>query len=188
MPSTEQLNAWVQAVGACGDRQAFAALFRHFAPRLKGFLLRTGAPDDLAEELAQEAMATLWRRAAAFDPARAQLATWLYTIARNLRVDHHRVRAGGAASELDDAALDELVDEAAPRPEERLAAAQRRHRLREAMSELPPEQAQVLQLSFFHEETHECIARRLGIPLGTVKSRIRLAVGQLRRRLEGLAP
>lgn len=184
MPTDEEINAWMHAVAGAGDRPAFAALFRHFAPRIKGFLLRGGADEALAEELAQETMVVLWRRAASFDPARAQVSTWLYTIARNLRIDHHRRGAGGAVAAPDDWDPEQQPADAHLRPDELLLAAQRERGVQQALAELPPEQAQVLRLSFFDEHPHSRIAQDLGIPLGTVKSRIRLAVTQLRRILE----
>jgi RNA polymerase sigma factor (sigma-70 family) len=184
MPTNEELNEWMRAVAASADRPAFAALFRHFAPRLKGFLLRAGVDEALAEEMAQEAMVVLWRRAASFDPQRAQLSTWLFTIARNLRIDHLRRRAGAGEAPAEDWDAEQQPVDAHLAPDELLLAAQRESGLRQALAELPPEQAQVLRMSFFDEHPHSRIAQDLGIPLGTVKSRIRLAVAQLRRLLE----
>ncbi len=184
MPTDEQINAWMRAVAEAGDRPAFAALFRHFAPRIKGFLVRGGTDEALAEELAQETMVTMWRRASTFDPTRAQVSTWLYTIARNLRIDHHRRRAAGVAEPPDDWDPEQQPADAHLAPDELLLAAQRERGVRQAIAGLPPEQAQVLRLSFFDEHPHARIAQDLGIPLGTVKSRIRLAVTQLRRILE----
>ncbi len=186
MPEQDELNEWMQAVAQAADRPAFAALFRHFAPRIKGYLMRSGCAESLAEELTQETMVALWRRAASFDPSRARLSTWIFTIARNLRIDHYR--RGGGQLAVDEGCWDadqQPVDlELAP--EEQALAAQREHSVRTALKDLPEEQVQVLVLSYFEEEPHARIAERLGIPLGTVKSRIRLAVAQLRRRLEGL--
>ena len=184
MPTDDEINTWMRAVAETADRPAFAALFRHFAPRIKGFLMRAGADDALAEDLAQEAMAALWRRAASFDPARAQVSTWVYTIARNLRIDHHRRTAGGSVEAPDDWDPEQQPADAHLTPDELLHAAQRSRGVLHALAELPPEQSQVLRLSFFDEHPHGRIAQDLGIPLGTVKSRIRLAVTQLRRILE----
>jgi RNA polymerase sigma-70 factor (ECF subfamily) len=184
MPTDEQINAWMHAVAQAGDRPAFAALFRHFAPRIKGFLVRGGADEALAEELTQETMVALWRRAASFDPARAQVSTWLYTIARNLRIDHHRRNVGGPVEAPDDWDPEQQPADAHLTPDELLLANQRERGVQQALAELPAEQAQVLRLSFFDEHPHSRIAQDLGIPLGTVKSRIRLAVTQLRRILE----
>ena len=188
MPTDDEINAWMRAVAETSDRRAFAALFRHFAPRIKGFLARGGTDDALAEEIAQETLVTLWRRASSFDPARAQVSTWLFTIARNLRIDHHRRLAGGAADAPEDWSAEQQPADAHLSPDALLHAAQRERRVRRALAALPPEQAQVLRLSFFDERPHGRIARDLGIPLGTVKSRIRLAVTQLRRILERYEP
>lgn len=184
MPDNDQINAWMRAVAEAADRPAFAALFRHFAPRVKGFLMRSGTEEVLAEEIAQETMVVVWRRAPTFDPTRAQLSTWLYTIARNLRIDHHRRRAGVCTPAPDDWDPEQQPTDAHLAPEELLQAAQRERRLQRALRELSPEQAHVLRLSFFDDQSHGRIAQDLGLPLGTVKSRIRRAVMQLRRILE----
>jgi RNA polymerase sigma-70 factor (ECF subfamily) len=185
MPNPEELNAWMRAVAQSADRPAFAALFRHFAPRIKGYLVRSGCSEPLADELTQETMVALWRRAASFDPARARLSTWIFTIARNLRIDQHR-RGGVPAP--DDATwdADQLPADLDLAPDQQALAAQRERNVHAALAGLPPDQVQVLVLSYFEDQPHARIAEELGIPLGTVKSRIRLAVAQLRRRLEGL--
>jgi RNA polymerase sigma-70 factor (ECF subfamily) len=188
MPTTDEFNAWVRAVAESADRTAFAALFRHFAPRLKSFLVRSGSSEAVAEELAQEAMVQLWRRASSFDPARAQVSTWLYTIVRNLRIDHQRRQFGRAEVDAELSDDEALGADAGMEPEVQMLAAQRERGVRRALEALPPEQAQVLRLSFYEEHAHPAIAKALGIPLGTVKSRIRLAVTQLRRLLDGLEP
>lgn len=187
-PTAEELSEWMRALATSAARPAFAALFRHFAPRIKGYLVRSGSDEALAEEIAQEAMAALWRSAASFDPSRAQLSTWLFTIARNLRIDHHRRRAASGDASDAEWDADQQPADAGLAPDELAAAAQRSYGVRLALSELPPEQALVLRLSFFDEQPHSRIARELGIPLGTVKSRIRLALGQLRQVLERYKP
>lgn len=184
MPEQDELNEWMQAVAQAADRPAFAALFRHFAPRIKGFLVRSGSDEALAEELAQETLVVLWRRAASFDPSRAQLSTWLFTIARNLRIDHHR-RKVSSGQELDDLwDADQQPASANLAPDELALAAQRERGVQQALAELPAQQALLVRLSFFEEHPHSRIAQELGVPLGTVKSRIRLALAQLRRILE----
>lgn len=192
MPTNEELNGWMEAVAAHADRQAFAALFKHFAPRVKGYLVRSGCTPELSEELTQESMVLVWRRAATFDASRGALSTWLYTIARNVRVDHHRRRAqaadgrNGVEADPWDADIHQADD--ALLPEDLLVAAQRERCVHRALAGLPQEHALLLRLSFFEEQPHSRIAEELGIPLGTVKSRIRRAVAQLRRLLEGNAP
>ncbi|HTY69075.1 MAG TPA: sigma-70 family RNA polymerase sigma factor [Alphaproteobacteria bacterium] len=172
--------ALIRAIAERRDRAAFAALFVQYAPRLKAYMRRLGAADDAAEEIVQETMLMVWRKAALFDPARAAASTWIFTILRNLRIDMLRrsrplppeLAAAGEAAEAADA--DDLID-----------AAQRTARLRAALASLPAEQAEVVRLSFFDERPHAEIERALGIPLGTVKSRLRLAMARLRRVLEG---
>lgn len=189
MPTTDELNQWMRAVATSSDRLAFAALFRHFAPRLASYLRRSGSPDAQAEELVQETMVILWRRAVTFDPAKAQLSTWLFTIARNVRVSHLRRLATGNEPVAGDPAHEWDADlqtaDQSLGPDDQLLAAQRERGVRRALSELPAEQVQVLRLSYFEEQPHAKIAEELGIPLGTVKSRIRLAVAHLRRLLDG---
>jgi RNA polymerase sigma-70 factor (ECF subfamily) len=164
------------------DRAAFGRLFQHFAPRLKSWLMRTGSSDEQAEELAQEAMVSVWRKAALFNPGQAAVSTWIFTIARNLRVDAARRRQldgpGEESFEFD------LLAAEQPGSGELLDAARLARRVRDALQQLPPEQAQVLRLSFYDDEPHARIAAGLGIPLGTVKSRMRLAVQHLRRLLD----
>jgi len=183
MATTEELNSWARAVALNGDRQAFAALFKHFAPRVKAYLMRSGTPEGLAEELAQEAMVTVWRKASMFDPERASASTWIFTIARNLRVDQFR-RHDSHMADGQDPEGNEAPDPQ-PLPDEQLLAKQRELGMRKALSQLSAEQAQVLRLSFYEEQPHARIASELGIPLGTVKSRVRLAVQHLRRLLDG---
>lgn len=177
MPQAQELNALLGRVAATRDRAAFAALFAHFAPRVKAYLLRLGAPPALAEDLAQEALLSLWRKAHLFDPAKASAATWLFTIARNLRIDAIRRER---RPELDP---DDFAPEAELPADDGLALADDEARLRAALKGLPPDQIQVIELSFFADKPHSEIAVQLDIPLGTVKSRLRLAMARLKRAL-----
>lgn len=175
-PDRAGLARAIEAIAQSGDRQAFAQLFAHFAPRVKSYLLRLGAPAPLAEDLAQETMLTVWRKAAYFDGSRAEAATWIFTIARNLRIDALR-RDRHPEPRPEDILL--LAD--APTPaDDQIAAARREDRLREALKTLPEEQALIVRLSYFQDKPHREIERDLGIPLGTVKSRLRLAMTRLR--------
>ena len=160
-------------VAAAQDRQAFALLFKHFAPRLKAFHLRAGLPDAAAEELAQETMLLLWRKAAGFDPARAGAATWVFTITRNLRIDLARRQRGLVPGPWPEA-------DALPSAETLILEGERGTRMRGALAALPAEQRRVIELSFFADAPHASIAAALQLPLGTVKSRIRLALARLR--------
>jgi RNA polymerase sigma factor (sigma-70 family) len=167
------------AVAQAGDRQAFAVLFQHYAPRLKTYMRKLGTDDAVAEELAQEAMLTVWRKAASFDPGRANVGTWIFTIARNLRIDTLR-KERRPEIDADDP---ELVPDPTPRADEVMVTEQSERRVRAAMAALPPEQTEVVTLSFYEDTPHAEIAARLKIPLGTVKSRLRLAMKRIRSEL-----
>jgi RNA polymerase sigma-70 factor (ECF subfamily) len=170
----------VARVAAERDREAFAVLFDHYAPRLSTYLQRLGADPAAAEEIAQDSMIALWRKAELFDPAKSSVGTWLYRIARNRRIDLLR-RSRGVTIDIDDAVPP--VDET-PAPDEQLGARQRETLVRHAMTGLPPEQLKLVRLAFFEGRSHSEIAESTGLPLGTVKSRIRLAFTRLRRSLE----
>ncbi|AWK89960.1 sigma-70 family RNA polymerase sigma factor [Azospirillum thermophilum] len=177
--AVEPLAAALRAVAERHDRQAFALLFGHFAPRVKAYMLKLGMPQARAEDLAQETMLTVWRKAGLYDPARAEPATWVFTIARNLRIDALRRERH---PEVSDELLEQQEDDRPP-ADALLAAGQRARRLRAALAGLSPEQAEVVRLSFFADLAHPAIAERLNLPLGTVKSRLRLALGKIRKAL-----
>lgn len=168
----------IVAVAQSRDREAFARLFEHFAPRLKSWLIRGGAADGAAEEFAQEAMLIVWRKADLFDPRLARASTWIFTIARNRRLDALRRDARAPLLDLAPPPVDP------DRPDDLLEERQDAVRIRQALAVLTPEQAQVVHLSFFLDQPHSAIADRLSLPLGTVKSRIRKAMLKLRLTLE----
>jgi RNA polymerase sigma-70 factor (ECF subfamily) len=185
--STPPWDELIAAIAARRDRAAFAALFDYFAPRIKSFMQRAGASEARAEELAQEAMLAVWRKAHLFDAARADAAAWIFTIARNLRIDaYRRDQRGSTAAEAPEAGLEFEID-ATPQPDSLVAAVQSAARVRAALAQLSAEQIRVVELSFFEEKAHPEIAQQLGIPLGTVKSRLRLAMGRLRGLLDDLS-
>jgi RNA polymerase sigma-70 factor (ECF subfamily) len=171
------LSALIVAIAERGDRDAFAHLFSHFAPRVKGYLVRLGTTPEAAEELAQETLLTVWRRAAGFDPAKAAASTWVFAIARNLRIDLARRERRPLPGE-------QPPPEEPPRPDADLEAAQDERRVAIALAALPAEQAEAVRQAFFSDKPHAQIALDLSLPLGTVKSRIRLAMARLRVLLE----
>jgi RNA polymerase sigma-70 factor (ECF subfamily) len=180
MLTADEAADLIEAIAARQDRAAFAALFRHFAPRLKAFVMRGGTDADTAQEVAQEALVMVWRKAASFDRTRASAATWLYTIARNKRID--LLRRGARPIDTEDWLL-----VYAPEPEESdksVLAGQTYARVKELLVGLSEDQLVVIQKAFFEDKTHSAIAEELKLPLGTVKSRIRLALGRLREALE----
>ncbi len=176
-------GALIQAIAGQQDRQAFAVLFGHFAPRVKAWMLRSGVNPTAAEELAQETMLSVWRKAHLFDPARAGASTWIFTVARNLRID--ALRRERHPSDL---MPDPTEEPDAPAQADRIVAmSQQEVRIRSALSLLPPDQADVIRKAFFEDKVHAEIEKELGIPLGTVKSRLRLAMTRLRAALGDLA-
>ena len=163
------------------DRPSFARLFHRFSPRLRTYLTRMGLTDGAAEDVTQETLLTVWRKADQFDPKRATAAGWIFAIARNRRIDVLRRERTRGDDRVDEPACEPLS------PEQELKTQEGETRLREALHELPLGQAVVLQLSYFEELSHPEIARKLGLPLGTVKSRIRRASASLREALDDLS-
>ena len=175
----DEMSAHLLAVAEQRDRAAFEALFRHFGPRLASYFRRFSDQPGREEEVVQDTFAAIWTKAHLFDPARASAATWIYTIARNRRIDAFRRETRPEFDPHDPA----FVPEPETSGEDRVTARERAESVADALSELSEEQSEILRLSFFEDESHDAIARRLGLPIGTVKSRIRLAYGHLRARL-----
>ena len=180
VPASERTDALVRAVAENRDRAAFAELFQTFAPRVKAFLLRLGVSNAEAEELTQDVFLSVWRKAHLFNPQRASSSTWIFTIARNVRIDWAR-RLRDPKSLTDPVAFHTSADE----PHTQLTARQTEDAVRTALGDLPPDQLDVIRLSFLEDRSHQDIAEYLGIPLGTVKSRLRLAFAKLRLALDG---
>ncbi len=175
----EKMTVHLQSVAASQDKAAFAALFAYYGPRLKAYMRRLGANDGSAEELAQEAMLSVWRKAHQFNADKASAGTWIFTIARNLRIDTIR-KERRPEIDADDPAL---VPDSDPEPDVQASMEQQRVLLHKAIKELPEDQAMVLKKSFFEDKSHAVIASELNIPLGTVKSRLRLAFNRVRSHL-----
>lgn len=176
----EEFAELARRVGETRDRKAFEALFDHFAPRLNGYLQRLGLERGEAEDMAQEVMAVLWHKAELFDPAKSSLSTWLYRIARNRRIDAAR-RERSRVLDPQEPML--LPSEPEPIDDE-IDSRQRDERVRVALAALPEEQLELVRMAFFLGLSHSQIAERADLPLGTVKSRIRLAFQRMRRILE----
>lgn len=173
--------AWVDHLIAIRERQdesAFAEVFAHFAPRVKAFLIKSGSSPDLAEEISQDVMATLWRKSHMFDPAKASVSTWIFTIARNRRIDVLRKQRRPEPEDLT------WGPEAEPDQSDVLALQQESKLLSEALAALPAKQKDLIVRAYYGELTHSEIAEETGLPLGTIKSRIRLALDRLRHQLK----
>jgi RNA polymerase sigma-70 factor (ECF subfamily) len=183
--TADEAAALIEAIAASRDKSAFAALFRHFAPRVRAFLVRGGADPDTAQEVAQEAMIMVWRRAATFDRTRASATTWIYTIARNKRIDQVR-RAGRPAPSPEDWLVVFAPEEGDA--DKSVLAGQTYAKVKALIEGLSAEQLVVIRKAFFEDKSHSAIAQELRLPLGTVKSRIRLALAHLRHALEKVEP
>ncbi len=176
--TTKDWTAQIYAIRDKQDQTAFAELFAHFAPRVKGFLMKSGADASLAEECTQEVMATLWRKAHMFDPARASAATWIYTIARNRKIDALRKQRRPEPEDLP------WGPEAEPEQADAIGLKQETEQLAVAIKELPEKQRNLIEQAYFGDLSHSEIAEITGLPLGTIKSRIRLALERLRHAMK----
>lgn len=175
-----QQTLWMLAVRDKRDRNAFSALFDHFAPRLKGMMMRTGTPAHQAEEIVQDVMLTVWRKAYLFDPHRAQVSAWIYQIARNRHIDTVRRERRPEPEEL-------VEDpQAEPDASQILALEQEAVKLKDALARLSQEQREMVEKAYLGELTHQEISTQTGLPLGTIKSRIRLGLERLRHELKGM--
>ena len=177
----EQSDEDLLAGAGAGDKDAFAALFARYAPRVKSYLIRLGAAAAAAEDLAQDAMVSVWRRAASYDRARAKPSTWVFVIARNAWIDRLRRERVELAYRSENAPPEWREDEA---PDDATVRHADEARVTDALQILSDEQRQVVRLSFFEDRPHSEIAERLSLPLGTVKSRLRLALVKLRAHWE----
>ncbi len=164
------------------DQQAFAILFDHFAPRIKAYMFKLGSSESMAEELTQKTMLKIWQKAALYDDTKAAASTWIFRIARNLRIDDLRKENRFEYDEHDFALTADTSDNA----EITLDKAQHAQLIQKALSHLKPDQKEVIDLSFYQGLSHAKIAERLDLPLGTVKSRIRLAFSKLKEHVEVL--
>lgn len=180
MDGASHSKDWVAEMRAIRDDRdtaAFTALFRHFAPRVKAFLMKSGATEALAEECTQETMATVWRKVHMFDPSRASVSTWIFTIARNRRIDVLRKSRRPEPEDLP------WGPEAEPDQTDVLSLQQETEKLARALAELPEKQKRLVEKAYFGDLSHSEIAAETGLPLGTIKSRLRLALERLRHAM-----
>ncbi len=173
---------FLQRVGERGDVEAFRQLFDAYAPRVKSYMMRQGADANTAEELAQETLLTVWRKARLYSGDKGSATTWIFTIARNLRID--RLRREQQWVPLPDDYDSQSSSDAGA--DEVLAEEERRRRVQQTLAQLPIEQREVVVLSYIEGLPHSEIAKRLGLPIGTVKSRMRLAYLKIRDAVKDL--
>lgn len=178
----DQYAGLLARVAETRDRAAFARLFDHFAPRVKSFMMRKGSNSEQAEDLVQETMIAVWTKAAMFSTDRGSVSTWIFTIARNLRIDRLRREKSQLYTDLEDFDAPDLRTGA----EETLGRSQEDNHVATALAQIPEEQRRLLILSYVEDVPQSEIALRLNIPLGTVKSRMRLGYSRLRKLLESM--
>ncbi|MDF2370994.1 MAG: sigma-70 family RNA polymerase sigma factor [Rhizobiaceae bacterium] len=182
VPETDAHVLLMSDIAGNQDREAFKALFLHFGPRIKSLMLKSGARPEQAEDIVQIVMMTVWRKVHLYAPDRGSVSAWIFTIARNARIDRLRRGSSQAYTDIDD--LEIVSDE--PDGEDRMFASQRTQKVAKALSELPEDQRQIIQLAFMEDISQSEIAAKLALPLGTVKSRMRLAYAKLKNKLEDL--
>lgn len=179
---TDEWSECITLIAENEDRAAFTRLFRHFAPLIKAFALSgSNLSATHADELVQETMLKVWQKAGAFNPEKAAASTWVYTIARNCRTDmFRRLQKFDTPLSADDVSPEQENEE----PFSQLQSRRSRERVREMMKELPPDQAQILAKVYMEGKSHAEAAGELDLPLGTVKSRVRLALQKLQIQME----
>ena len=180
---TKVKNPFINAMKQIADHQdksSFKMIFDYFGPRLKSFLMSSGAEESVAEEVVQETMCVVWTKADYYDPKMASPSTWIYTIARNKKIDILRKSRKAILENIDTAILPPII----PRLEEDIEHDQKFEVINQYLNELPKEQLALLKMNFIEEKSHGEIAEITKIPLGTIKSRIRLAMEKIRERIE----
>lgn len=174
------LGNYLKDIGESQDRSAFSNIFKYFAPRLKSFFVKLGCAETQAEEIIQEVMIAVWTKSSTYDRAKSSVSTWIYTIAKNKRIDKIRKEKRHNTVESDDS----LEIPVASKQEEQILSTEVTKKIHHSLQFLPKEQAELLKLSYFYEKTHSDIAKDLSLPLGTVKSRIRLALSKMKNLVE----
>lgn len=178
LDAVSEQTLWLMAVRDRQDRQAFVNLFDHFAPRLKGMFIKSGLSAARAEDIIQDTMLNVWRKAHLFDPHRAQATSWIYRIARNRHIDVLRRENRPLPEEL------KIEDQPAEDASQIVALEMETEKLRSALMRLRPEQRELVEKAYLGELSHSDIQAETGLPLGTIKSRIRLGMERLRHEMK----
>jgi len=178
--SLSEWDTCLLQIGKYRDKSAFKSLYEHFTPRLKSFLLRIGSDESAAEEICQETMIMVWRRAETYNPESAGASTWIFTIARNKRIDKLRKDSRPLPNFNDPLFYQKPIDKS----DDILQRTEEEKKIKNVLKNLPPEQAKLILSAYYDDKSHRTIAEETDLPLGTVKSRIRLAINRLRTQLE----
>ena len=174
------LGSFLRDIGENQDKVAFSNIFRYFAPRLKSYFVKIGCSETQAEEIIQEVMIAVWTKSSTYNREKSSVSTWIYTIAKNKRIDKIRKEKKHNTVESDES----LEIPVPSKQEQQILSTEVSEKIRHSLKFLPIEQAELLKLSYFYEKTHSDIAKDLSLPLGTVKSRIRLALSKMRNLVE----
>lgn len=178
-PATRSDNDLLLSIAATQSREAFSVLFQRLGPRVKAYMMKLGASPDIAEEITQETFVSVWRKAQQFDQRKSSAVTWIFTIARNQRIDRLRKERRPALDPNDPL----LVPNKIPTPFEELEQSSIVKNVTASIEQLPDDQRDVVRLSFIEGLSHQEISARLKTPLGTIKSRLRLSFEKLRLSL-----
>lgn len=178
----ESHKALMARIVATRDKEAFRLLFLHYGPRLKSFMIKSGADTNSADDLVQDIMMAVWRKVDLYVPERGTVSAWIFAIARNARVDRLRRQSSRPYEDIDD--IEVVSDDRDA--EELTQSNQIGEHVGKAMASLPDEQKRIIELAYLHDMPHSEIASHLGLPIGTVKSRMRLAYGKLKTELKEL--
>ncbi|GHG03072.1 sigma-70 family RNA polymerase sigma factor [Thalassotalea marina] len=178
-----QLSQWLIAVAEQRDRQAFACLFKFFAPKILRIAQSKFNQEAQASEVVQETMSNVWRKAHLFDNAKGAATTWVYTVMRNVTFDMLRK----VQSNREDTLSDDFwpIAESVVAEEDTFSDHLEKDKILSCIDELPENQQQVVKGFYFMEMSQEQLAKHLNLPLGTIKSRLRLALAKLRAQLGG---
>jgi len=177
----QELTTLINLIATRKDKSAFSSLFKLVGPRIKGYLMKLGSNDIVAEDLLQEVMLTVWRKSETFDRNKAAVSTWLFTIARNKRIDMLRKEIRPQLDPNDPMLTPNQEDSA----DNIYGSKQESIKITDAIKMLPEEQSKLIKMTYYEDKSHSIIAKELNMPLGTVKSRIRLASTRLKKLLEG---
>ena len=178
------LKACLTRVAENRDRGAFAELFNHYAPLIRAYsLAREPGADLVADELVQEVLSRVWLKADKYNERLANLNTWIFTLARNCRIDYLR-RNSRYATEIDPTDIFNDIEDEGPSPFQQVQQTRAEESIHSGLKQLPREQAEILSKVYLEGKTHQQASDELKLPLGTVKSRVRLALKKLEVLIE----
>ena len=170
--------AWLERIKTDKDAQALSGLFEIYRPKLKGWLMARGVPNGTAEDIVQDVMIKVWTRAVLIDPEKASFATWVYRLTRNKWIDHQRKH--GRMDVRDPELMKVIADDEVQSAEQDFMTQESTTILHQHIGQLTDAQQMAIRMAFMEFKTHKQISAETGLPLGTVKTRIRSAINALK--------